>query len=83
MLQQTVRESTGGTSHIEASFVSWRYAEIFEPAFEFQSTAARIAQVVTGQLYECIGREARTGLIHRLAVYANVSCQEHGVRPLA
>ena len=83
MLQQAVRESAGGASHVEASFILWRYAEIFERAFEFQSASARIPLGFASYLNLSIGREAGARFFHALAVHANISREEHGLRSLA
>jgi hypothetical protein len=83
MLQQAVCESTGGTSHIEASFILWCHAEIFERAFEFQSASARIALGFTCDLNLGISRQSGPRFIHAFAVHAHISREEHRLRSLA
>ena len=72
-----------GASHVEASFILWRYAEIVERTIEFQPASARISLGFASYLNLSVGREAGARFIHARAVDAHISREEHRLRSFA
>ena len=72
ILQQAIRETACGTPHIHADAVSWTQGEIFERAFELESSTACVTQRLTGNLNARIGGHLRAGLVYFRAVHADL-----------
>ena len=80
MLQQAIGEASGGRTYIETDFPAHVYSEILERAFQFQTSAAGILCRCSADFNARVLDDLRAGFFASLAVYADLSRQDHGLR---
>ena len=83
MLQQAIRKSSGGRAYIEAGFPVRIDSKILERALQLQATAARVFSRSSADFNARVTGDLRAGLIASLAVHADFSSENHGLRLFA
>ena len=82
VLQQAVREATGGSAHIHAVCAVHVDLPMGQRMFKFQAAPAYVSNVSAKQTDDSAYIDRRTRFLHLLLVHQDTSCQNQRLRPL-
>ena len=82
VLEQAVREASGGGAHIKADFAGNVDPPIFESAFQLQTAAADIFQIFAKQPDCCFRSHLRAGFLKLLIVDQHLAGENERLRTL-